>query len=451
MSFWGIDEQFSLGNLFLMNTLATPPSSPRALHVELATICNLGCAMCVKQSPGWEAPDGLMSKETFLALAPCFPHLEILNLNGVGESLLHPELPDFIRFARSRVSPSCVIGFQSNGMLLTKELARDLVHAGLDRICFSVDSPDPFELGALRSGAVLGQVGDAFRYMRSAAADARRALSVGAQIVVSRGNYLRLSDTVRWCAEHGAEHVIVSHVLPYAQEDALQSLFVQVAERNLDLFRSWQAEFQSDGLDLAQFTRAFYAFVRTPSQQRLVDGAQTMLSEARAKGFEFSLPNILRVDHELLERVGEAFLQSRDVAERLGVRLDLPSLAAREPRHCAFEQVPSLFVAHDGAITPCYFLWHSYSCWPGGERVQVRQRVFGRVGRDDILQVWKGREFSLFREQALQEGYPRCGDCGLTPCDFVQGFPEPFANDCYDISVPCGICPWSGGGFACLH
>jgi hypothetical protein len=51
----------------------------------------------------------------------------------------------------------------------------------------------------------------------------------------------------------------------------------------------------------------------------------------------------------------------------------------------------------------------------------------------------------------VREEYARCGDCGVAPCDYVQGLLEPFAKDCYGAVVPCGICPWSGGGFACLQ
>ena len=71
-------------------------SAPRKLYVELATLCNLRCAMCVKHSAGWECAEALMDRRTFEALAPVFPHLDTLNLNGVGESMLHPELSGFI-------------------------------------------------------------------------------------------------------------------------------------------------------------------------------------------------------------------------------------------------------------------------------------------------------------------------------------------------------------------
>lgn len=425
---------------------------PRALHVELATLCNLGCAMCVKHSAGWDCTDALMPRATFEALAPVLPHLDTLNLNGIGESLLHPELASFVAFARDRVPTSCVIGFQSNGMLLTPSLATELVDAGLDRICFSVDSPDPDQLEHFRAGAEVNQVGRAFAMMRDAAfRPGARGLSIGAQIVVNAQSLAALPATVDWCADQGAGFVIVSHVLPYNASDVANSLFVPVSERCLDFFREWEKTFHAEGLDVSRVYQAFYAVFRTPAQQRMVDIILAMKVEAQHRGLQFSLPNVMRVDFERLERVREFFALAQDAALKKGVRVELPEIAAREPRDCPFVREPSLFVACDGALTPCYFLWHAYTAWPGGAEVRVRQRVFGRVPEDDPLVVWRRPDFECFRAEARLEEYARCADCSVAPCDHVQGFPSPFDKDCYGQAVPCGICPWSGGGFACLQ
>jgi len=387
---------------------------PRALHVELATLCNLGCAMCVKHSAGWDCADALMSQATFEALAPVMPHLETLNLNGVGESLLHPELAALVAFARGRVPASCVIGFQSNGMLLTSTQAAKLVDAGLDRICFSVDSPDPGQLGQFRAGAELSQVGRAFALMRDAASrPGGRGLSIGAQIVVNAQSLATLPATIDWCADQGAGFVIVSHVLPYNASDVGRSLFVPVSQRCLDFYHEWEKTFHAEGLDVSHAYQAFYAVFRTPAQQRLVDIFLAMKEEAQRRGLQFSLPNVMRIDFKGLGRVREVFALAQDAARKKGVRLELPESAAREPRECPFVRVPSLFVACDGALTPCYFLWHAYTAWPGGAEVRVRQRVFGRVPEDDPLVVWRRPDFECFRAEARLEEYARCADCRI--------------------------------------
>ena len=431
--------------------MQAPSSHPRKLYVELATLCNLRCAMCVKHSAGWECADALMERRTFEALAPLFPYLESLNLNGVGESMLHPELASFISFARERAGEACSIGFQSNGMLLTPSLAARLVGAGLDRICFSVDSPDPDQLGRFRAGSELGRVAGAFAMMREAAGrPGARPLSLGAQTVVNAQTYTALPDMVAWCADRDAEFVIVSHVLPYNAADAPQSLYVSVSRRCLDFYREWEKVFEAEGLDVSHSYQAFYAVFRTPGQQRQVDIILAMKEEAQRLGLQFSLPNVMQVDFGRMESVRESFARAADVARARGVHLRLPEVAAREPRQCPFVNDHSLFVACDGALAPCYFLWHGYSAWSGGHEVLVHQRRFGRLPEDDPLEVWNRVEFARFRDEATGEGFARCGDCSVAPCDHVQGL-RPFEKDCYGQTVPCGICPWSGGGFACLQ
>jgi putative metalloenzyme radical SAM/SPASM domain maturase len=432
--------------------LTNSPDSPRKLNVELTTLCNLNCSMCVKQSPGWDCPDDLMPRQTFQSLAPLFKSLDTLNLNGVGESLMHPELPAFIAFARARVPQTCVIGFQSNGMLLTPSLARELSQAGLDRICFSVDSPDAEQLRRYRAGAELGTVGEAFTMMRKAAGrPSARPLSLGAETVVNSQNHSRLPDMISWCADHGAQFVIVSNVLPYSAGDAAHSLFEAVSQRCLDFYEEWAKVFRAEGMNISDSYRAYYTVFRTSGQKKQVEIMLAMLDEARRRNLEFSLPGVMQVDFARMERARESFARCAEIAASLGVRLELPELTAREPRQCHFVQSPSLFVAADGTLTPCYYLWHSYSTWQAGTEVRVRQRAFGKVPEDNPLAAWNSEEFVRFREEAAQEEYARCGDCSVTPCDYVQGIPAPFSKDCYGVAVPCGICPWSGGGFSCLR
>lgn len=50
-------------------------SHPSKLFVEVTTRCNLGCAMCVKQTKHHGMTEGLMSEDIYFFLAPAFPHL----------------------------------------------------------------------------------------------------------------------------------------------------------------------------------------------------------------------------------------------------------------------------------------------------------------------------------------------------------------------------------------
>src|SRR5690349_16893116 len=99
---------------------------PSKLFVEVTTRCNLRCAMCPREAPGGAIREGDLSAETFARLAPAFPHLDALVLNGIGEPLLHPLLERFVAEARRGLPERGWVGFQTNGQLLGPERARAL-------------------------------------------------------------------------------------------------------------------------------------------------------------------------------------------------------------------------------------------------------------------------------------------------------------------------------------
>lgn len=108
-----------------------------SLHqLELSSLCNLRCSYCV--SPEIVAgkhpnrPAQHMTRETFLRALEWVAHFvkngsqRELNLAGIGESTLHPELVDFVRLARETVGPKTSIVFATNGLRVTDELAKAL-------------------------------------------------------------------------------------------------------------------------------------------------------------------------------------------------------------------------------------------------------------------------------------------------------------------------------------
>ena len=78
---------------------------------------------------------------------------------GFGEPMLHPQLFEFIRFAKSRGS---VVSMSTNGTLLNEPGARKLLRSGLDYLIIAFDGATPATYSQYRRGAsfdgVLGRV-----------------------------------------------------------------------------------------------------------------------------------------------------------------------------------------------------------------------------------------------------------------------------------------------------
>jgi MoaA/NifB/PqqE/SkfB family radical SAM enzyme len=117
------------------------PSTP---FIETTTRCNLACPMCVRTGPGWRGGSGDMSPAVFERLSGLFSQARAVVLNGMGEPLLHPELPRMVARVKELLPPEGWCGLQINGLPLTKELARALATAGLDALCVSHDAGAAF-------------------------------------------------------------------------------------------------------------------------------------------------------------------------------------------------------------------------------------------------------------------------------------------------------------------
>ena len=100
---------------------------PSRLYVEVTNRCNLRCRTCVQYRGMPEAPRDL-SLEEVMWIAGQAPDLKSIVLHGIGEPLLNEELPLIIRKLKDK---GVHVLFNSNALLLTPELARELVSCGL--------------------------------------------------------------------------------------------------------------------------------------------------------------------------------------------------------------------------------------------------------------------------------------------------------------------------------
>ncbi|WP_353118310.1 radical SAM/SPASM domain-containing protein [Nitratidesulfovibrio sp.] len=425
---------------------------PRKLFVEVTSRCNLHCRMCVKHSGTTRAPEGDMTAEIYAALLPAMPHLNALVLNGVGEPLLHRNLETFIRLARQHMPPQGWVGFQTNGHLLTESRAHALQDAGLDRICLSIDAVSPELFSTCRAGGDMDHMERALASLAAArAARPAAPLAVGVEFVVMRDNLHELPATLRWAAERGADFAIVSHVLPYAPAMSGQAVFGANTEASMRFYREWQARAEREGIDIGRYFDVVWRFRFTEEETRITSFIREMTVAAREADVPLHLHNLLRDADAHVHEAEAVFDAARAVAREHGLNLRLPALRPRNLRHCPAVDEGGAFIAWDGKVAPCYFLWRDYHCHMYGMQKQVVARFFGTVGPErgqDIIDVWNGAEYRAFRDRVTAKGYPFCANCNVYPCDDIET--TTFETDCYGEPVPCGDCPWCLGLLQCM-
>ncbi len=423
---------------------------PAKLFVEVTTRCNLGCFMCVKQTDGCGMTEGDLTPEIFATLEPAFPNLEALVLNGVGEPLLNPHLETFIRRAKSLMPATGWVGFQSNGLLLSVSRAFSLVEAGLDKICLSIDAASPETFRKVREGGEMHAIERAFTSLAAAKKRyGRPEVQVGIEFVLMKSNLKELPAALRWGAEQGATFAIVTHVLPYDESHAGEAVYSTCTGEAIALFTEYKAEAERQGLDIHRYFESRWKYAKDPDARRIMSLVEAMKNEAIKRDLFLDMNKLLQLDSGKITEVGAILDQARTVALENGLDLRLPEIALREKRSCSFVEDGGAFVSWEGNVSPCYFLWHRYSCFASNWQQQVQSKVFGNLTARGILDTWNDPAFRTFRANVLAYDYPNCSGCGLAPCDYVQT--EDFQQDCHIKEVPCGACLWCMGVFQCLR
>jgi putative metalloenzyme radical SAM/SPASM domain maturase len=432
------------------------PSLPTRLQVEVTTRCNMRCAMCVKTAPDSRIPETDLDLAAFTRLGPALARCQALVLNGIGEPLLNPDLAEMAAFARSAMPESGWIGFQTNGLLVTENLADRLVEAGVDTFCISVDT---LEMGGAASGELHGETGAArleraFRLLRQAGERDGRTLRLGVELVFMRDTADQLPLVIRWAGELALDFAVVSHVLPYDAAMQDQSLFNPNTPAATALFEKWQAKALEEGLDLHDQHGVAWKFVKSDGERRLHGLVKGLMGEAESSGVWTHLPRLIEWDRRNREGTGRhlahLFRQAGDIARLAGLELRLPPLQALDERRCDFVEGGTAFVTSQGDVSPCQFLWHQYACHLDGGKKMVRPWLFGNIREHDLVDIWQGKAYADFRRQVLEYDYPYCSNCPFVPCDDIKGAPFDFDCDCLGATIPCGHCLWCMGGLQCL-
>lgn len=131
---------------------------PMHLDVEITSRCNLRCTFCDKLPLLAADQLGDMSLVLYKKILDEGGEGRLwgLKLSYRGEPLLHPQVVDMVAYAKARGVLD--VYFNTNGMLLSENLALGLMDAGLDRISVSMEGTDPVAFERERRGAKFGRI-----------------------------------------------------------------------------------------------------------------------------------------------------------------------------------------------------------------------------------------------------------------------------------------------------
>src|SRR4051794_1094403 len=327
-------------------SLETPPL-PWHLQVEVSGACNLRCRMClVRYAPAVGRREGALSYEDYLALVDSMPGLRRLTLQGLGEPLLSPHLLDMIRHAARR---GVHVGFNTNGVLLTRPVAEALVEAGTGHVHVSLDGARAETYEDVRHGTGMaprpGQFARVVANLRgllAARGEARRPRVV-LVFVAMRRNVGELDALVELAAELGVDELWVqnlSHVFSDTDPAGVYDAIRRYAE-----------------------------------------------SEA------------LFADEATAEAARSLFACAAERARRHGLKLRLPQVDEAPAGSCSWPW-EGAYVTHRGEVQPCCMVM-------GSDRATL-----GRLADAPFGEIWHGDAYRSFR-RALRSSRPPdvCAGC----------------------------------------
>ena len=275
---------------------------PKFLQVEPVGQCNLRCRMCAipfrEDGPPF-GPPAFMDFEVFTNLLDQFPDLEELQLQGLGEPMMHPRFFDMVEHAVAR---GVKVGTNTNATLMNARRAERCVTSGLQDIHVSIDGASSETYERIRLGArldrVLGNVEGLVETRRRLGSATPRIRMV---VVAMRMNLAEFPDLVRLAHRVGVDSVFVQHLCHDYGESTLPEKY-----------------------------RPMHDFV----------SVETLQAEAP-------------------RRVEQTFADARRVAEELGVDLRLPRTTPRlhEPGTPGRERCSwpwrGAYVSYQGLAMPC--------------------------------------------------------------------------------------------------
>ena len=224
----------------------------KQLYIETSSRCNINCRMCMRGSAF--KSEGDMELSLFQKLTPVFPGLKFINFSGIGEPLLNPGLFEMIRIAKKLMPSDGETGFTTNGMLIDKEIAGELVSSGLDKIVISIDGVNPETYGYIRKGSDFERIKRGIGFLNSTKEKMKKSVpKIGIEFVVMKRNLDELPSIINFAGENNIEFVIVSHLLPYSEEMAGESVFELFSQESVDVFEKAKIRAEKEGINLNNY------------------------------------------------------------------------------------------------------------------------------------------------------------------------------------------------------
>jgi radical SAM protein with 4Fe4S-binding SPASM domain len=204
---------------------------PTFLQVEPVGQCNLRCQMCPiqfrKDGPP-HGPPAFMDFAAFTRLLDQFPELEELQLQGLGEPMMHPRFFDMVSYAVQR---GVRVSTNTNLTLLNDRRAELCITSGLGELHASIDGATAQTYNRIRVRARFDRiVANLERLVQTRSRLASTTPHIRLVAVVMRQNLHELADLVRLAHRLAIDFLFVQHLCHDFQESSLPAHYLPMRD-----------------------------------------------------------------------------------------------------------------------------------------------------------------------------------------------------------------------------
>lgn len=175
---------------------------PFGIKFEVSCLCNLKCVMC-PLNKGLKRKRGILSFENFKKV---YDEVKppYLNLTGIGEPLLNPNLFDIIRYAKKEGS---IVKLDTNATLLNNRRIVSLLLSSPDIVSVSIDGSNKETYEKIRTGAKYEEVIKNLKNLinRRNKMDSRTKVHVN--FVMQKGNVEEIAEFILFIDSLGVDSI----------------------------------------------------------------------------------------------------------------------------------------------------------------------------------------------------------------------------------------------------
>src|SRR5581483_4725803 len=199
---------------------------PNAIQINVSAKCNLRCRMCpyldLHTNPNVQR---YMPRETFARLLPAIEYIPTVLFVGAGEPLFNKELIHFMEMTRE-ANPRARIELTTNGTLLTKQCAAELIRLQVHKVHVSFDGLNEETVTAIRRGIPYSRVLQNIRALTELKKEKDSWCPIlMINYMTGYGTYRELVDFIPLARELGVREIQLLEIQPATAEDYADNMY----------------------------------------------------------------------------------------------------------------------------------------------------------------------------------------------------------------------------------